>query len=308
MAAQQRAIVDKLLTNVSQMVRPMGFICDEVLPYLASKQRTGELGDYGTGHLREIDSEVGGDGEFKRVRSITRDKDNFRIKKYGIYNNVTEDDYINVEQPFAAEVDEVIGLTSITKIKKELTLKALLETGVQGESIAMGKRFDEEGADPFESIPKAENTVLQESGAAHDLVIIPRLVYNFVIHNPAVRAYYRGGANSANTGGPVGMEEVKKLFNTQRLLVPQVPMADSEGSIQQLWGKDIYFLVAPKTAQKYQICFGYRMGLTRRGGKPYVYKFRTTNPPNGTQILVGDDYSYVEANPACIYKMSNAIS
>ena len=304
---QQTAIIDKLLTNVSQMVRPYGYICDMLLPYLPSKQKTGKIAEYGTGHLRQISSRVGGDGEFKRVQPITRSNDNYEINSYGLYNNVTQDDYDNVEQPFQAETDEVIGLTSLIKMEKETALVTLLNSASQGETLSGNMQFSNKAADPFEIIPKARNTVLRAAGVSPNTAIVPAEVYNVLTQHPMIREYYRGGATSA-TGGPVSMEDIKKLLQVERLLIPEVPVADEDGNLSQLWGKHIYYLVAPKSAMKYQICYGYRMGLRSRGGKPVVYKFRTKNPPNGTQILVGDNYTFVESNPRCIYRLADAIA
>ena len=44
MSTQTRAIIDKLLTNVSNQLIPIGFIAEMILPALKVKQRTGKIG------------------------------------------------------------------------------------------------------------------------------------------------------------------------------------------------------------------------------------------------------------------------
>src|SRR5689334_6977523 len=114
-ASQNKAIVNKLLTNVSAKLVPEGFVADQALPELTVVQRSGLIGKYGNSHLRLVNSVMGGKGKATRVEAVTRTTDTYYVEKHGLETIVTEEDYENVEQPFDAEADEVEALTLLLK-------------------------------------------------------------------------------------------------------------------------------------------------------------------------------------------------
>ena len=50
--AQESAIVDKLLSGVSNGYMPEGFIAEQILTPLTVAETTGKIGKYGNSHLR----------------------------------------------------------------------------------------------------------------------------------------------------------------------------------------------------------------------------------------------------------------
>ena len=60
MKTQSGALVEKLLTNVSNQLIPEGYISELILPVLNVVQTTGLIGKYSNDHLRIIDTTVGG--------------------------------------------------------------------------------------------------------------------------------------------------------------------------------------------------------------------------------------------------------
>src|ERR1044071_5835165 len=127
--AQLTAIVDKLLTNVSIGYFPeqMGFISEKTLPMLPVVQSTGLMEKYLNEHLRLVNRTVGGRGEAPRVNTVKRDKTTtYTITSFALEDVVTPDDYRNVEAPFKAEEDAVLGLTTDIFVGKEYDLAALL--------------------------------------------------------------------------------------------------------------------------------------------------------------------------------------
>ncbi len=97
--SQLKAQVDKLLTDVSSAYIPDGFICEQILPTVQSKQYSGLLGKYGTSHLRIENSLKGGRGKYRRVEAITRSTSNYVITGHGLEGFVSKEDYANVEDP-----------------------------------------------------------------------------------------------------------------------------------------------------------------------------------------------------------------
>ena len=117
--SQVRSIVDKLLTNVSNIYVPEGYISEAALPTLSVKQKTGKIGKYGNNHLRLVNAKMGGRGKARRFEPIIRDSDLYAVESHGLEGMVTEDDYANVEEPFDAESDETTGLSSTLWTGKE---------------------------------------------------------------------------------------------------------------------------------------------------------------------------------------------
>lgn len=104
---QQKAIVNKLLTNVSNAYIPKELIANILLPKLKVKQYTGLLAGYGKDHLRIENSIVGGKGKYRQIEGITRQSQAYQIEGHGLTSLVTEEDYANVEEPYDAEQDEM---------------------------------------------------------------------------------------------------------------------------------------------------------------------------------------------------------
>jgi hypothetical protein len=75
-------------------------------------QSSGLLGKYGTSHLRIENSRKAGRGAYRRVEAITRSTTQFLIEGHGLEGMVTKEDYKNVLDPFNAERDETMGLTT----------------------------------------------------------------------------------------------------------------------------------------------------------------------------------------------------
>jgi hypothetical protein len=50
--SQLKAMVDKLLTNVSNGIQVRGAVAESMFPKIVSKQYSGLLGKYGKSHLR----------------------------------------------------------------------------------------------------------------------------------------------------------------------------------------------------------------------------------------------------------------
>ena len=125
--AQMTAIVDKLLTQASSMYVPENYISESILPLVTVQQKTGKLAKYGTNHLRIESSLVGGRGEYRRVESVVRSTGSYSVDSYGLEDVVTPDDYSNVEVPYDAELDVVMGLSTLLWLKKEKSLADTLE-------------------------------------------------------------------------------------------------------------------------------------------------------------------------------------
>jgi len=310
--AQLTAIVDKLLTNVSSAYIPDGYISEQILPAIKVKQKTGLLAKYGDQHLRIETTVMGGRGEARRVESITRSTSTYSVKSHGLEGMVTQDDKDNVEKPYDAERDEVIGLTTMLWLDKEKALAdSLTSTSVltQNTTLSGTAQFsDYTNSDPISKFKDARGTVYSACGMAPDTALMSWEVFNTLAYHPGILDAL---GFTQNRAGQLSEPELAKAMGVQRLLIGTAQYnsaAEGQTDVRAaVWGKHIVFAVAPKSAGLYQTSLGYRMELSGRSPRQ-VFKFSINNPPNSTGIIVQDDYQQLISNAACGYLIEDAIA
>lgn len=310
--AQLKAQVDKLLTNVSSALIPQGYVSEALLPKIAVVQSTGLLGKYGNAHLRIEHSLMGGRGKAKRVESITRSTQTYIMEQHGLEGVVTADDYRNVEKPFDAERDEVMGLSTLLWLGKEKALAdSLGSTSVitQNTTLSGTAQFnDYANSDPIGKFKTARQTVRSGCGLPPNTAVMDWAVMNTLAYHPGILAAL---GFTYNRAGQLSEVELAKAMGVDKLLVAKaVYNSANEGqpdSIGAVWGKNIVFGYLPDAAVPYQKSLGYYLVYSDQ--KPrQVYKFAIDNPPNSTGIIVQDAYDMLISDVSCGYLIKNAIA
>lgn len=309
--SQTQAMVNKLLTNVSNGLFPKGYIAESALPMLSVKQKSGIIGAYGSNHLRAVDDLIGGQAEARRVTPIDRSLSNvYSIFSHALEGLVTQDDYDNVEEPFDAEADETLGLTSLILTNKERSLAStLFSTSVITQTSTPSTKYDVyASSDPLADFKTARNTILNNSGVSPNAAIMSRLVYNALSYHPAILDVLGFKYNQV---GLLSEGDIKKALGVEELLIADAPYnAAKEGqaeSIQQIWGDSILFYVKPASPSKYQMSLGYYLKMSSRKTRA-VYKYAKDNPPNSNAIIVQDDYSFKMVNTKCGYLLNDVLT
>jgi hypothetical protein len=310
--SQVRAIVDKLLTNASSAYIPEGYISELLLPFIGVKQTTGKLAKYGKQHLRIENSVKGGKGRYRQVESIVRTTTSYEIEGHGLQGLVTEEDYRNVEAPFDAERDEVMGISTMLWLEKEKVLAdALANTAVltQNTTLAGADQYsDYNNSTPIEDFAVARAAVRDGCGVAPNVAFMDWGVKNMLKFHPQLLDAL--GFKQARPGGLTD-DELAKALDVQKVLIAQ-PKYNSakEGqtdSLANIWGKHMWFAVCPDSAQPYQVSLGYRLGYA--GKQPrQVRKWAENNPPESTSVLVTDDYDFLLSDVAAAYLIKDAIA
>jgi len=310
--SQLVAIVDKLLTNVSSMYVPDGYVSELILPLVQSKQKTGKFGKYGASHLRIEHSLVGGRGAYRRVESVTRSTTSYDIESHGLEGLVTEDDYRNVELPFRAEEDETLGLSTILWLTKEKALgDTLTDTAVitQNTTLAGTAQFnDYANSDPLDKFKTARLTIRDASGIAPNAAVMDWKVANTLAYHPGI---LEALGFTMNRAGQLSDAELAKAMGVEKLFIAKAVFNSAkEGqtdSLGAVWGKHIVFAYVPDKAAPYQVSLGYRVALEGQSQRR-VFKYSVDNPPNSTGILVDDSYDFLISNVAAGYLIKNAIA
>lgn len=312
MATQIRGIIDLLLTNASSAYIPDGCVADSLLPALKFSQYTGKLGGYGSGHLRIENSVKSGRGKYRSVQTITRTTTNFEIFGHGLEGMVTKNDYKNVIDPFDAEKDETMGLSTVLMLEKEQGLATTLSsTSVMTNNTTLSgtSQFsDYTNSDVVTQVNTAKTTVRNACGAVVNTLIMDYAVAQVLRYHPQLLELL--GFRYQKPGG-LADSDLAKAFDVPNIVIPNVVYnTAAEGqtaSLTPVWGKHMIFAVIPDSAQKYQVSLGYNVRLD--DGQPRkVYKEPEFNPPGSTKILVEDEYDMLISNALAGYLIKNAVA
>lgn len=312
MSTQMKGIIDPLLTNVSSAYIPDSAIADVLLPPLKFSQYTGKLGAYGKSHLRIENTVIGGKGKYRQVETITRTTSGFEIEGHGLSGMVTKQDYKNVIDPFDAEKDETMGLTTILMLEKEKALAdALADTAVLTQNITLSgtSQFsDYTNSDVVSIVNAAKKAIRDGSGAVPNTLVLEYYVAQILRYHPQLLDLL--GFKFARPGGLTD-QELSKALDIQNVYIPNCMYNSAkEGQADVLtpvWGKHMVFAAIPKAAGKYQISLGYNIRLD--DGQPRkVYKQSLFNPPGATEILCEDEYDMVLSDVTAAYLIKNAVA
>lgn len=310
--SQLRAIVDKLLTGVSSAYIPKGFISEQVLPSIKSKQYSGLLGKYGTNYLRIENSVKGGRGKYRQVETRVYTTQQYLIEGHGLSDIVSKEDYANVEEPFDAERDGVVGISTILWLEKEKALADTLnDTSVMTQYTTLsgtGQFSDYANSDPIGVVTTGKNTILDAVGMYPNLAIMDLKVWQVLRYHPQLLDQLGfkwdrpGGLSEEEMARALGVDKV--LFGSARY----ESAAEGQTSVlASVWGKGIVLAVSPDKAEIMQKSLGYL--VSPLGGQPRkVYKQAQFNPPGSTEILVEDEYDMLISDAKCGYLIDQAIA
>lgn len=314
MSTQMKGIIDPLLTDASSGYFPdeEGCIADKYFPPLKFSQYTGKLGGYGKGHLRIENTIIGGRGKYRQVQAITRTTQSFEIEGHGLAGMVSKQDYKNVIDPFDAEKDETIGITSILLLEKEKGLAdSLSDTAVLTQNVTLSgtaQLSDYANSDVVSVVNVGKKAIRDGSGAVCNAMILEYGVAEILRYHPQLLDLL--GFKFARPGG-LSNEELAKALNIAKVFVPNAMYNSAkEGQtavLAPVWGKHIILGVIPDSAKKMQVSLGYNVRLD--DGQPRkVYKQPMFNPPGSTEILVEDEYDMLLADVTAGYLIKNAVA
>ena len=313
--SQIRSVLDKLLTQASNMLVPEGFVCEEILPAVFVEQKTGRLGKFGTNHLRVEATIAGGRGLYRTVDSVTRDvTTTYHVDSHGLNDICTPDDYSNVYAPFDAEQDIVKALTTLLYIKKEYALASTLTSTsiiTQYTTLTSANQYsDKINCSPIADWETARQAIRNGCGFPPNIAVMDWQVYNKIKALPQIMDLL--GYKYARPGGLTDTEMNVALGVDKVLIARSVYESAKEGqtsNLQPIWGKDIVFAYSPDQATRYQTALGYRVQLTGQRGAPRrVYKYPIYNPPESTGIICEDSWDMLISNAACAYLIKAAIA
>lgn len=312
MPTQSSAVIDKILTNVSNQLAPTGYISEQILPELKVKQYSGKIANYGNGHLRIVSTVTGGKSDYAMVDSVTRNSDTYQIETHALKDIVTAEDLANVEKPYDAEQDVVTALTSHLMTGKEKSLAdTLTSTSIitQNTTLSGTAQFsDYTNSDPLAKLKDARLAVRAGCGFAPDAAILDWSVAETLRFHPQlldVLGFKHNRPNGLNDS------ELARALNVRKVLIAEaVYNSAKQGQadvISPIWGKHIVFAKLPDRVGLRQKSLGYRVQLSSE--KPrQVFKSFPDEPVNSRKIMVLDRYDQILTDVDCAYLIADAIA
>lgn len=303
---------EKLLTGVSSAYVPKGYISEMILPTITHSAYNGLLAKYGSDHLRIENAVIGGEGKYRRTKSRTRLSTGFLIEGHGLEGMVTKQDYANTLDPFNAERDEVMGLTTILWLEKEKALAdTLTSTGTISQNVTLSgtdQWSDKANSKPLDDVQTGINTILDATGEEPNIGILDLKTYRALKYHPQLLdslgfKYDRpGGLKQDELAMALGLDKIffaEARYNSAK--------EGQTAVMAPVWGKHFVLAVAPPSAAIMQQSIGYMVRL--EGSSPRkVYKEAQFNPPGSNKFLVEDEYDMLISNASCAYLIKNAIA
>jgi hypothetical protein len=292
---QNKAIVDKLLTNVSRKLIPDGYICEDFLPMIQVKQTSGKIGYYHKEHLRiELDI-VGGNTPYPRITSNTRASDTYLITKHGLSDTISEEDYDNVELPFDGKEKSIADtVNSTTIITQNTTL-----SGTDQYS-------DYTNSDPIGDWRTARSTIKKNSGMPPNAAWMSWEVFEVLKFHTKLLELTK---HTKTMDGGLGIGQLASAMGVKKLHIGIVPYNSAKqgqtDSLANVWGKHMGFYVAPSKVGKKQVTLGYRI---QRKNPRRVFKNKLDNPPGSKEILADDSYQFLIVDTTAAYLIKDAIA
>lgn len=309
---QNRAIIDKLLTNVSNKYVPQNYISERILPTINVIQTSGKLAGYNNDHLRVGSYLHSGSGKYAEVKIDNRNQQGYSLEKHALSTIVSEEDFANVEQPYEAESDATEHVTSLLWTEKELGLSTTLgDDSIYSASNKVtlsgtDQYNDLSGSTPLEDSIVARQAIAAATGTRPNIAITSREVFEYMRINPSILGSL---GYKDNRPGGLEMAELARALGVDEIVIGEAMYNNAvEGQADNfapIWGKNVIYAVAPKTAAKNQISLGYRIQKTnpRR-----VFKNALDNPPGSKEILIDDWYQQLIANIDAAYLIKDAIA
>ncbi len=309
--SQQVALVDQLLTGISNKITPVGFVAELVLPMVEVVQTTGLIGSYGTSHMRIVNTVTGGKNKYPTVETGAESTQAYNLALHGLSDIVTKDTIDNKPGPFDAVIDTTGELTTLLQLAKEkgladsLTSSAIITSGTTLSGTSQYNDYT--NSDPLVNFNTARTTVRNLVGVNPDTVIMSLEVVDMLSYHPKILEV----GFKYTRRGELTLEELAKVMKVKRILVAEAMYETAKqgqtSSLAQVWGKHIVFAVAPTSAARRQVSLGYRFQKKAKTTRK-VYKNTMTNPVNAIEILVDDQYDQLLSMTDAAYLITDAIA
>ncbi len=311
MSVQSTAIVDKLLTNVSQQIVPEGYISEMILTPATGTQFTGKIGKYGNGHLRIVTTITGGREKFPHIETNTRSSDTYEIQTHGLAETLTKEDFANVEKPFDARKDATNQLTHMMWTVKEKALAdTLADTGILTNNTTLSgtDQWDDAASDPLGDFITARDSIQSKTGQKPNKAIMSFKVADTLRYHADLLD--RMGFKDQRPGG-LNDQELAKALDVKTVLVGSAVFNSAKlgqtDVIANVWDTICVFMLSPDSAALRQKTFGYEVSL-KGTSQRQMFKNKQNSPPESELIQIRSMYDQLVTDVGAAFLIKDAIS
>jgi hypothetical protein len=307
----------KYLTGISVAYGAQGFVARQMFPYVKVQKDSDKIANYGTDKFDPIDTEAEGVGSGKVERAMGTPY-SFATTRHALHDIVLAKDADRADAPINLERDTTEDITSRILLREERRLGAILtSTSLVTQTVNLGtvganRQYNESAPTPKTDWTTAKATIWAATGQKANIALVP----------------YETALYLAKTANVV--DEAKYVIG-QKFMIGEGPGgfgAESAGLPPVLWGTRIVIAdslynsavkgatVALSAVWSDNIVIGYvppRPGLkVMSGGYTLVYKDRRVTKqmntdPDGTKVLVEEDYDQKTLNLACFYLIEDCL-
>lgn len=198
------AKADKILSNFSQMYRNENFIAEQILPFLAVKEKTGKYAKYGKENLRAYSGQIfRAPGTRAHTVDYSVSQGTYICEERSVEKVVPLEMYKNTDDPYDPKRDATEILMDNIWANQELALAtAMSDTAIITQNVTLSgtsQWTDKTNSDPLANIRTGINTVKAATGIRPNSAAFGEQAFDALKDHPDIREqlkYTNGGQPS----------------------------------------------------------------------------------------------------------------
>lgn len=262
------AKVDKILSNFSQMYRNTNYIAEQILPFLAVKEKTGKFAKYGKENLRTYSGQIiraPGTRAFTVDYSVSQGT--YICEERALEKPVPLEMYKNTDDPYDPKRDATEILMDNIWANQELALAtAMSSTAIITQNVTLSgtsQWSDKTNSDPLANIKTGIDTVKAATGQRPNSIAFGETAYDALKHHPDVREQLKYTGVLGQVTDDALNTFLKSFFKLDNVFVGDaVHNSADEGqtdSLTRIWGGHCWVFYRTAKPSLMRATFGYTL-------------------------------------------------
>lgn len=286
--------VSQPLSNVAVGYKNALHIWNQVMPLVPVDKESDLFYTFGREFLRHHGKIRANGAEAQLITSYTASTTAFTCLEHSYKDIVTDRDADIADPVIDPEVRTTNSLTKTVDldIEADVADAVQLSTNYSTNTSAPTKKWDsiEPDGTPVEDVDLAISTVAKIVGVKPNTMVIGKLVFDQLKRHPDLLEMYK-----YTSKGILGVEELAKAFNVEKLLVGEAIYITSKAgqstvTTDYLWGKNCALIYVPGAAAIDEPAWGYTFMHKLFGGLTAKVKKWREEGRSGDMIEVSRSY------------------
>ena len=287
--------IDKRLTDISIQYNQSEFVGGNLFPEMPVAKGSDKYLVYAKGNqFQSVDDNLSKNSDANEVQ-LGFTEATYSVKDYGLRGYVTPEDIANADDPLAPEADEVEVLTSTILNKREIRIKAVVDT-MSTNTASPSTKWTFSAGTPVTDIEAGANAMFRRP----NVMIVSRPVWDQMKFNADIIAKIGGGF----TGLKMASEAmVAELFGLEKVIVADAKIdaniQPQSASLSYIWGKSVVLAYVDTRNSKKIVTFGrlFAQKMLANGGTGNTFQVRTWEDPSkglGGRKVIQVEHASVE--------------